>query len=42
MEKFAAFGVDPYVTQPEQFARLLQEDIQKLAQVVKASGVRID
>ena len=42
MEKFAALGADPYVTQPEQFARILQEDIQKWAQVVKASGARID
>ena len=42
MEKFAALGADPYVTQPEQFGRILQEDIQKWAQVVKASGARVD
>ena len=40
--KFAALGADPYVTQPEQFARILQDDIRKWAQVVKASGAHID
>ncbi len=42
LEKFAGLGADPYVTQPEQFGRILQDDIQKWAQVVKASGARID
>ena len=42
IEKFAVLGADPYVTQPEQFGRILQDDIQKWAQVVKASGARID
>ena len=42
IEKFAALGADPYVTQPEQFGRILQDDIQKWSQVVKASGARID
>ncbi len=42
LEKFAALGAEPYVTQPEQFGRILQDDIQKWAQVVKASGARID
>ena len=42
IEKFAGVGADPYITQPEQFGRILQDDIQKWAQVVKASGARID
>ncbi len=42
LEKFAGLGADPYLTQPEQFGRILQDDIQKWAQVVKASGARID
>ena len=42
LDKFAGLGADPYVTQPEQFGRILQDDIQKWAQVVKASGARID
>jgi tripartite-type tricarboxylate transporter receptor subunit TctC len=41
-EKFAAAGADPYATTPEQFARVLQEDIQRWSQVVKTSGARID
>ena len=41
-EKFAAAGADPYTTTPEQFARVLQDDIQKWSQVVKASGAKID
>ena len=42
LEKFAGVGAEPYITQPEQFARILQDDIHKWAQVVKASGARID
>jgi tripartite-type tricarboxylate transporter receptor subunit TctC len=42
LEKFAGLGADPYITQPEQFGRILQDDIQKWARVVKASGARID
>ncbi|HEX2543851.1 MAG TPA: tripartite tricarboxylate transporter substrate binding protein [Ramlibacter sp.] len=42
LEKFAASGADPYVTAPEQFARILQDDIQKWAHVVKASGAKLD
>ena len=41
-EKFAVLGADPYLTQPEQFGRILQDDILKWSQVVKASGARID
>jgi tripartite-type tricarboxylate transporter receptor subunit TctC len=42
LEKFAANGADPYVTTPEQFSRILADDIHKWAQVVKASGAKID
>ena len=42
IERFAQLGADPYVTQPEQFGRVLQDDIQKWSRVVKASGARID
>ena len=42
LDKFAGLGADPYITQPEQFGRILQDDIQKWSQVVKASGARID
>jgi tripartite-type tricarboxylate transporter receptor subunit TctC len=42
LEKFAANGADPYATTPEQFSHILQEDIHKWAQVVKASGAKID
>jgi tripartite-type tricarboxylate transporter receptor subunit TctC len=42
VDKFAAIGADPYITQPDQFGRILQDDIHKWAQVVKASGARID
>ena len=42
IERFAQLGADPYVTQPEQFGRILQDDIQKWSKVVKASGARID
>ncbi len=42
LEKFAGLGADAYITQPEQFSRILQDDIQKWARVVKASGARID
>jgi tripartite-type tricarboxylate transporter receptor subunit TctC len=42
LEKFAANGADPYATAPEQFARILQEDIHKWSQVVKTSGARLD
>jgi tripartite-type tricarboxylate transporter receptor subunit TctC len=42
LEKFAAAGADPYATSPEQFSRILLDDIQKWAQVVKASGAKLD
>jgi tripartite-type tricarboxylate transporter receptor subunit TctC len=42
LEKFASAGADPYPTAPEQFARILQDDIQKWSQVVRTSGAKID
>jgi tripartite-type tricarboxylate transporter receptor subunit TctC len=42
LEKFGGVGADPYATSPEQFGRILQEDIRKWAQVVKASGAKLD
>ena len=42
LEKFATAGAEPYVTTPEQFSRILQDDIQKWSQVVKASGAKLD
>jgi tripartite-type tricarboxylate transporter receptor subunit TctC len=42
LEKFAGAGADPYTTTPEQFARILQDDIHKWSQVVKTSGAKID
>jgi tripartite-type tricarboxylate transporter receptor subunit TctC len=42
LEKFAAAGAEPYVTTPDQFARILLDDIQKWSQVVKTSGAKID
>jgi tripartite-type tricarboxylate transporter receptor subunit TctC len=40
--KFAAEGAEPYTTTPQEFSHVLQADIVKWAQVVKASGARID
>ena len=42
VEKFAAQGADPYVTDPQTFARVLRADIVKWSQVVKASGAQLD
>jgi tripartite-type tricarboxylate transporter receptor subunit TctC len=42
LEKFAANGADPYATSPDQFARVLADDIQRWSQVVRTSGARID
>jgi hypothetical protein len=35
-------GADPLVTSPEQFAKMLDDDVASWAKVVKASGARID
>ncbi|MEJ8839752.1 Bug family tripartite tricarboxylate transporter substrate binding protein [Ramlibacter sp. AN1133] len=42
LDKFAANGADPYATSPDQFARVLANDIQRWSQVVRTSGARID
>lgn len=42
LERFSGVGAEPYATTPEQFGRILQDDIQKWSRVVKASGARID
>ena len=41
-ERFAVLGAEPVGSTPEQFAALMREDIVRWAQVVKASGVRLD
>jgi tripartite-type tricarboxylate transporter receptor subunit TctC len=42
IDKFAAQGAEPYLTDPQQFAAVLKADIAKWGQVVKASGASVD
>ena len=42
LEKYSGVGAEPYATSPAEFGRILQEDIVKWAQVVKASGAKLD
>ncbi len=42
VDKFAAQGAEPYLTTPQQFATVVQADIAKWGQVVKASGASVD
>ncbi len=42
MEAFAAQGAEPYSTRPDEFARVLQADVVKWGEVVKASGATVD
>lgn len=42
LEKFAAQGAEPYITDPAQFASVLKADIVKWGKVVKASGATLD
>lgn len=42
VDKFAAQGAEPYLTDPQQFAGVLKADIAKWGQVVKASGASVD
>jgi tripartite-type tricarboxylate transporter receptor subunit TctC len=42
VDKFAAQGAEPYLTEPQQFAAVLKADIAKWGQVVKASGASVD
>ena len=39
---FAAQGAEPYVTQPDEFARILRADALKWGDVVRASGAQVD
>lgn len=39
---FAAQGAEPYVTQPDDFARMLQADAVKWGGVVRVSGAQVD
>jgi tripartite-type tricarboxylate transporter receptor subunit TctC len=41
-ERFMGQGAEPYLTSPQEFARVLKADIQKWGQVVKASGASVD
>ena len=40
--RLAPLGAEPVGSTPEQFAALIKEDVARWAQVVKASGVRLD
>lgn len=42
LDHFAATGAEPYITSPEEFGKVLQNDIQKWAKVVKDAGAHID
>jgi tripartite-type tricarboxylate transporter receptor subunit TctC len=42
LARLAPLGAEPVGSSPEQFAALIKEDIARWAQVVKASGVRLD
>lgn len=42
VDQFAAQGAEPCLTTPQQFAAVLQADIAKWDQVVKASGASED
>ena len=41
-ERFAAIGAEPFESTPQQFAQMLQADIQTWAAVVKSSGATAD
>lgn len=40
--RFAAQGAEPYITQPDEFARVLQADAVTWGKVVRASGAQVD
>ncbi|SHI04487.1 Bug family tripartite tricarboxylate transporter substrate binding protein [Pollutimonas bauzanensis] len=42
MASFAAQGAEPYATSPDDFAAVLQADVVKWGEVVKASGAQVD
>jgi tripartite-type tricarboxylate transporter receptor subunit TctC len=41
-DAFAAQGAEPFITTPDEFARILKRDIAKWAVVVKESGAKLD
>jgi len=41
-EKFIAIGADPVVSAPEQFAAILQRDIERWGKMVRASGMKVE
>ena len=41
-ERLGTLGAEPVGSTPEEFAALIKEDIARWAQVVKASGVKLD
>ncbi len=41
-DRFAALGAEPFDTQPDEFAAILNADIKKWAEVVKSSGATVD
>jgi tripartite-type tricarboxylate transporter receptor subunit TctC len=41
-ERFAAQGIEPAATTPQQFAAIIKTEIAKWSAVVKASGARAD
>lgn len=42
IDSFAAQGAQPYLTQPNEYAAVLQADIVKWGEVVKSSGAQVD
>lgn len=40
--KMQAYGTEPYINTPEQFAELMKADAAKYAQVIKAANIRMD
>jgi tripartite-type tricarboxylate transporter receptor subunit TctC len=41
-EKFAALGMDPWTTTPEQFAAVMRTDTEKYARIIKTASITID
>lgn len=41
-EKFAALGMDPWITTPEQFAGIMRADTEKYARIIKTANISID
>jgi len=42
VQSFAAQGAEPYITNPEEFAAILKDDVAKWGAVVRASGASVD